>query len=169
MKLVKSLAFFPKRFSSYHEYYKADITTGNINDINVTYILWYLIKQDKLIFYEESCFVTFFTTFTQLLDRTALLFALFLWIENIPLFAAACTIESHAHHMPTNYHLNGGGLCKYTEREWLLYALGSVKPTPHVVMVRRRCKVWLLHRWGGNFHLCFYSEWHKKDKNSMSY
>ena len=23
---------------SYHEYYKADITTGNINDINVTYI-----------------------------------------------------------------------------------------------------------------------------------
>ena len=69
--------FFPKRFSSYHEYHKADITTGNINDINVTYIIWYLIKQDKLTFYEESCFVTLFTTFTQFLDQTALLLGFF--------------------------------------------------------------------------------------------
>ena len=40
--------------------------------------------------------------------------------------------ESHAHRMPTKYHLNGGGLCKYTECEWLLYALGGVETTPHV-------------------------------------
>ena len=41
-------------------------------------------------------------------------------------------LESHAHHMPTRYHLNGGGLCMYTEREWLQYALGGVKTTPCV-------------------------------------
>ncbi len=57
--------------SSYH---KADITTGNINDINVTYIIW---KQDKLTFYEDSCLVTLFTTFTHFLDQTALLLGFF--------------------------------------------------------------------------------------------
>ena len=80
MKLVKSLSFFQRgSVASYHEYHKADITTGNINDINVTYIiiLWYLIKQDKLTFYEESCFVTLFTTFTQFLDQIALLLGFF--------------------------------------------------------------------------------------------
>ena len=53
------------------------------------------------------------------------------------------------HHMPTNYHQNGGGLCKYTEHEWLLYTLGGVEIIPHANLL---CMVHIANDVKCNFH-----------------